>query len=530
MAIQILTQPADISWSRNPLLYEFYTDKLIQDTGRPVIFELDFTDVENIADVLVSDVEESWARYSDWKFMLSVGSTVIFIACQYNNDLSKLMIPHRNVDKEGNPLETKTEWLFRVRTTMNGNFNLESMFDILVEDDKMIFTSRKKDDNLAVKIENEVPTLPVHLSVVQVSVSAIYTPNLKIFVELFVYSDAISDNGALISAALVPDTSGIARWDLSNPITSACLADGTLLPDNHQANDVIGYFVQVTEMYGEPQAIRQTIKGGLKTAVFGGLPKNMLQLSLMDSLTINGLTRFFVTSLEAKRVTADQPNWLSWLNIGDNLVNVKVNIELTYNDGTIVPFTSKTFDTLYKHQKVVFPIGLDQIGANNLYPELSVVSYSVVLKADGEPLSPAAAYIVDDRPFTYKRFFLFKNSLGAHETFHTYGRKSIMYEISKTNASLLPSLNFVLEKGGDFDFDISLQEKEKINTGWKSKDEIKAMRDFFLSTEKFTLVNGRWWPISVTSNTIEEFQDGNGLYALTFEISIQHTQEMFFDN
>ncbi|MEN5054402.1 hypothetical protein [Sphingobacterium kitahiroshimense] len=531
MAISIIKQPAEISWSRNPIRFEFQTDMVIQDQGRPVIFELDFTNVENVFDIIVIDENESLYVYPDWGFKLHIGSTLMHFSCEYGNGYGKFSIPHRIAEE---PTELKSTWLLRVRDSILNAFNIGSLFTLDLVDEKLIFTAKKNDQSLVISLENDVPTLSIILNVTQTGTSINYTPNLKIYCELF----SVGTDGkeySIISAALAPDLEGRALWDFSKPLTSVCLTDREDVPDLYNVvygkfKSVRQYYVHLTELYGEPQLARMSVRSDHKRVAYGGLPKNMLNTSLTDSLTEFGVTRFLRTTTNEVKVLEDQQNWLSWINIGDDLESIKVQVELTFNDGTPYIFTPHTYQAVNKYDKLIIPVGLNQLGANDFYPELSIVSYTVTLKSTGNLVSNVLHFNVDRRNHLYNRFFLFQNSLGAFETFYTYGRKNIGYEIESEKARVSQVQDFVLENGEDTDFDIQLQEKEKINTGWKSKGEIRALRDFFMSKDKLTLIGGKWWPISVSSSSIEEFEDGNGLYALSFEISIQHTQEMFFDN
>lgn len=530
MAISIIKQPEDICWSRNPILYEFHTDKVVQDPGRPVIFSLDFSNVENVSfDPPPPDLRE-WLIYSDWAFKLSIGEQEMEFNCGYGIVEGKFMIPHRVAEPE----ELKQDWLVRVKDAMIAAFNIGSLFKIVVSGNKLIFTSKNNDESLVIRLENDDEYDIIELDVIQTATSKVFTSNLKIYCELFAV-DQEGEEKSIVSAALAPDLNGRAIWDFSKPLTSACLSNGADVPSLYdvvfaKGNVVREYFVQLTELYGEPQSAKMSIRGTRKRVIYGGLPKDFQTTTLSDSLIHEGEIRFMTTSLENIKIKTDQPNWLCWFNILDALESVKVQVELTYNDGTPYIFTAHTYDTVGKYEKLVIPIGLDQLGANEFYPELSIVSYKVYLKSDGIVRSNEVVFYVDQRAHLYHRYFIYQNSLGAFETFYTYGRKSNSYEIEKSNARIIQVNDFTLEKGEDTDFDIQLQEKEKINTGWKSKAEIRSMRDFFMSSEKLTLINGKWWPISISSSSIEEFEDGNGLYALTFEISIQHTQEMFFDN
>ncbi|MEI2274710.1 hypothetical protein OHD16_21365 [Sphingobacterium sp. ML3W] len=528
MAIQITRQPNEISWSRNPILFEFFTDQVVQDYGRKLIFILDFTSVENDATIIITDFENTYVMYEDWSFTLSIGQTVLPFSCEYGQTPGKFRIPHRIAE----PLEPKTAWLERVKTAMLQAFNVGSLFSINVDEQTLVFTSKKNDSSLEVSLDAEAFPHPL-LGIEQTAVDITYTPNLKIYVEMFAF-DLEGNEQSVVSAALAPGLDGKAFWDFSSPLTAFVLDNG---PDRPSLYDVVfgkgkvirSFFIQVTELYGEPQVARMSLRSGSFAAIFGGLPKNLIGTSLVDSLKVDDKVKFLTTS-RTKKVTPDQPQWISWLNVSASLSDIKVIVELVYNDGTPYIFEVHSFDLVVKYGKIIIPIGLDQIGANTLYPELSVVSYSVYLQSEGKQLSETITYSVDNRYLPYKRFFLFQNSQGSFETFYTYGKKSNSLEFEKDSARIIQVKDFVLENGENVDIDLTSQEKEKVNTGFKSKAEIKAMRDFYLSKDKLTYVDGKWWPVNLSSSSIEEIQDGNGLYAQSFEISGQHLQELFYEN
>ncbi|SJN51606.1 hypothetical protein FM120_31515 [Sphingobacterium faecium PCAi_F2.5] len=530
MAVSILKQPEDICWSRNPILYEFHTDKVIEDFGRPVIFSIDFSNVENVSFYPPPPDLREWLIYADFGFKLSVGSLDLNFTCSDGTTAGNFMIPHRIAEPE----ELKSNWMIRVRDAIVSVFNIDSIFKINIDGDKLIFTSKNNDESLVIALDNFDIYHKVILSVNQTATTRVFTPNLKIYCALFSV-DQYGEENSLISAALAPDLNGKAQWDFSKPLTSECLSFGSDLPSLYEVvfekgKVVREFFVKITELYGEPQEANLSIKSSRKRVIYGGLPKNLQNTSLTESLSQYGVVRFLKTSFENIKVNPDQPNWVSWFNISEDRESVQVQVELLYNDGTPYIFTAHTYETVLKYEKLIFPVGLDQLGANDLYPELSIVSYKVSLKSDGVVLSNVLNFEVDQRHHLYTRYFLFQNSLGAFESFYTYGRKSNSYDIEKEKTRISQVQDFVLEIGEDQDFDIQLLEKEEINTGWKSKAEIRSMRDFFMSSVKLTMIDGKWWPISVNSSSIKEFEDGNGLYALAFEISMQHTQELFFDN
>lgn len=527
MAIQITRQPENITWSRNPILFEFSTDQVVQDPGRPLIFILDFSPCENEYYEILASPEGNYYIYLDWEFQLTIKGSTLYISCEYGTPVDKYKIPHRI-----GPGETKNEWLIRVRAALLEAYNLGSLFNIVVENQTLVFTSKKNDSALTVSFYSDHADQP-ELTITQTAIDIFYNPNLKLFVELFSF-DLEGNERSVVAAALAPDLSGKAFWDFSKPLSSFLLENGTdrpLLYDVAFAKGKVirSYFLQVTELYGEPQLARGSIRSQRFVTIYGGLPKNLLGTSLLNFLTNENRVNFLTTS-RVKKVTLDQPQWLSWFNIGDSLADVNVSVGLEYNDGSYYTFIAHTYESIAKYEKVIIPVGLDQIGANSLYPELSVVSYEITLIAGGKEVSESIGYQVDNQYRPYKRFFLFQNSLGSYETFYTYGKKTNTLDFDKDSARVIQVRDFVLANGENIDLDITAQEKEKINTGFKSKSEIKAMRDFYMSKEKLTYVDGLWWPINLSSSNIDEFQDGNGLFAQSFEISGQHLQEMFYEN
>ncbi|WP_286727887.1 MULTISPECIES: hypothetical protein [Sphingobacterium] len=525
MAISIVKQPNEISWSRNPVEFEFHTDKLVLDAGRPLIFTLDFSQVDNIVDSELHTPERTYYYYLDWSFTLIVKQTELQFSCEYGNPGDRFKIPHRI-----GPVETKQDWLVRVKNAIINTFNLDSIFTATVEGQKIKFSSVENDSSLDVQIKDVTTDLAISIENIQIPVSKSYTPNLKIFVELIAVEENIKK--VLVSAALVPDANGNASWDFSKPLSSLCVGDGPDIPSFDEltvskGKTVKQFFVRATELFGEPQAPRTSVVTSHFFVAYGGLPKNLQNLSLQVSIIDGDVVRF-LSSAEEKTVVPDQPSWLSWINLEEVQDNVKVEVELVYNDGAPFIFTAHSIPEVKKYEKVIIPVGLDQIDANSHYPELKIVSYGVWLESDGVKISNTMKFYIDDTLHQYKRLFIYLNSMGSPESLFTSGKKAISYEIEKSSAVISQSGIFDLKVGENIDLDIMLENKEKINTGYKSYSDILLFRDFILSRWKLTLIGAQWWPVNIASSSIDEFQDGNGLFAFSFEISSQHSQELFF--
>lgn len=216
-----------------------------------------------------------------------------------------------------------------------------------------------------------------------------------------------------------------------------------------------------------------------------------------------------------------QLSWLSWFNINEELFDLKVRVDLQYADGVIYTYTAHVFPQVAQNEKLIIPTGILQIGALDENDNQEIVSYSVYLSSEGNTISNVMHYAIDQRYLPYTRYFLFKNSFGSFDTFYTHGKKSTSYGIEKSSAKFINETTFK-----EIEFDITLQSKEVINTGYKSKAEISALRDFFLSVDKFMLIDQLWTSVNVATNTIEEFEDGKGLFALQFEVIYQEMDNL----
>src|SRR5690606_16221056 len=103
----------------------------------------------------------------------------------------------------------------------------------------------------------------------------------------------------------------------------------------------------------------------------------------------------------------------------------------------------------------------------------------------------------------------------------------IGYDLDSVVAKMMSVSDFVLADGEEIEYDLTLRESEVVNTGFKPRREIRALRDFFLSPEKYAYKKGVLFPISLTSKSIDEFEDGQNLYALSFEIGCKYVEELF---
>lgn len=524
MAITILTEPAKISFSKNPQTFEFRSDRSLIDPGSISIGYLYFYNAgspgfegpveDSIMILKVFGVVES--------FTFKPGGTGV-----------------GNILPTKTSTETDQQWYGRIVDSLNKNFTIRTRYKLSITsginlgDIQMVigdtnlyieFESYDKDSRANIELNNEnvngagfVPT--------EIGNNPEYEKNLRIYAELWANISGIRTK--LLGTAMPTDNEGNAIWDVSLPISTSL--EGT---DNFKENissnlsfrsNRVSYTINFTEVINN--LLGEYYETEEKEVISGGLPIDRLHTTLSENVLRNGLCNWLIPQKQNEfKILDSQPLWLGWVNLTDQQNQIEVTVKLNYRNGSTWLYTHQTFD-LPKYQKIVVPVDMDSLQVNDPYSEYEVVSYEVYLKHAGIQLSNIIKYVIERKYVPFATCFLYHNSYGSPQTWISEGRKSVNYELEKSTSKFINSRSFNLLEGIDQDFDIKLKRTYKINTGFKTKLEIEALRDFFLSDKKYIQLDGQWLPINLSTNSIEEQTDGDNLFALSFDVTISHLEE-----
>lgn len=508
MAVEIVKTPAVLSWSRNPMLFGFRSDNLVQDEGLPSISYLIF---------------DWWGSEVTFE-LLGKYFTLVF------DGVSEQFLFVDDPDDSGNQLPAQTSetdpavFLENLIPYFLKNTALSSRYDVSWASDwgqvVIVFAEKEnKGKNISM---GPWTALEVFFFLIQEGVATEYTVNLRVLTELYVYVNGTATR--VLQANLPTDGNGEAQIDVSIPVTDVLRVHGMDDPVLATADGrgVLRYYVSYREVHGRNQVMGTGLRTGDMYAVLGGVATQLQGQSVTDTLMRNGVCRWLVPDwgTEPKKIMPGMPTWLSWVNVGEAVAGVSVRVEVEY-DGDLTYVYDNDVLEVDRYGKVVLATDMVSLEVAEQYPDNRVLAYSVGLWYNGDWLSDRYRYVLDNRSLPYARVFGFINSFGSFDTWYSTGVKSSSYEIEKQTARLVQVSDL------EVDFDISVKNRLKINTGWKSRAEIRALKDFFASSVKYMLDDGRWWPINVATNSIEEFTDGNNLYALAFEVTGQHLEEVW---
>lgn len=511
MAVTLTREPGAAVFSRNPVVFGFHTDKRYANEGRPFVGNLVFS-----------------AGQADGAVMKLVYATNTFdFVFKGVPDDSGLQLP------AWDGVEAMASWRDSVLAALARNYYINRDFELdAVADNTVGMTARVHSDAYDTTVEVGVG---VTINMQQSGVTAVLTANLKVLAELYVMRLDGTGYDQFTQAALEPDDHGDAVWDVSEALTTALLADGHDRPNlalpvfEVSSRTVRQFFVRYAEMHGAPQRVRAIAETDAKWGVYGGFSKGMLaERSFPAWFVAVDKLKWMDQSGGNRVVKPDQPDYLYAVNfLPAALVDLEVQVKVTFSDNTDVTYTADTFTAVPRYARMMIPAGMKQLGVHLQDAEKVAAVYEVWLEDATGARSEVMRFTINYRYEPYTRFFVYENSFGGYEGTYVYGRKSKGYEVVQQRATLTRVADFVLTEGDSIDFDVQLTDNEEVNTGYMTRRQLRGFRDFFLSTEKFAYKNGRYYPITLVSKNIQEFQDGNNLFALAFEVGSRYSEELF---
>jgi hypothetical protein len=366
-----------------------------------------------------------------------------------------------------------------------------------------------------------------------------YAVHIKIYVDVF-ESDGIDYDTILLTDFRVPllsNNGGYINTDLAEIFHSYMEAKGPDFPNDAGINAKLCFntFTRFNYQYGEVWGTMQEAESYTTSApyivVYGGLSysaaitKNIF-LTIRPDVADATKDRFLKLGSSTQTTRAAQPQYLYFFNTRATVEEAILKAKITFTDASelLVQLTSIE---LLNYRKYAFNTTFNKIFPDNILDGKRVAKYTVWLEADDEAISETQTYNVDYGYKEYVRYFSFMNSWGAMDTKITYGKASSDFELNQSEANRIRKDGYRLHDGDTVVYDINLNNQYKVATGFISRSEVIANRDFFLSKFKFRYVLGKLLPIAITSKRISELQDENGLCAQAFEYKYLYNEDSF---
>jgi hypothetical protein len=148
-----------------------------------------------------------------------------------------------------------------------------------------------------------------------------------------------------------------------------------------------------------------------------------------------------------------------------------------------------------------------------------VIGWSVFLTDGSEPISETYEFILDPHYKEFDRQFLFRNSFGWYDAIRVTGKVESTLTHDRTEGYRIiedPETDFNAPDKNFINFET---QTFKATTGWVSKNAQNWLRDFLLTKEVYEIINGRIYPVKITSKKSTKGKDGDYNLMLDFEYS-----------
>lgn len=369
-----------------------------------------------------------------------------------------------------------------------------------------------------------------------------YQSNFAIHQELWIkrYADAAYRQAWSYNVELDVPVTGKTTVDISNLLHNFLADDKPALgvaAISACLNSVALYYCKYAEYYGQTPMVLSIKKTDPAVIVLGGLSKyaatqrNIIS-ELCPAAQDTTQNRFMRQGSKNKLITAEQPEWLFFLNPDATIRDIDVEVTLNFSDGTNQVYNPFATYQLQAYSKIQFPVGFDQLNLANVQPAKTVTWYTIRLKWGNVYFTDSYAYVLDNNYREWPRYFVYRNAYGAYQTIGTIGKGQTEFDRLKADGHLSKDPNLVPFDGDFLEYNILIQEKGTANTGYQrsNKRNMRLIRDFMASQSKFIYENGRLIPIGVTATNQKDPQDGATVYATAFQYFYLYQEELFTED
>lgn len=285
---------------------------------------------------------------------------------------------------------------------------------------------------------------------------------------------------------------------------------GSTLPDygssalKEVSNGIIKFFLRYGEAYGEPKAIRMLSTTATYYALKGGFGKDAHAMQNFFTQWVD-LGRTMLTQNFAQKVSTAQPIFLTYLHL-QLAVSFRVRVEINYTDG------SNTVANLYNQlmgannpSLWVIPCGYQAISLL-ADPAKTVSSYSIwVVDFNNANIgySQTISFAIDTRPPVEESHWLYKNAFGAYEVVRCTGTVIEELSIEKTQAERHLPADYTVTDAASITTANTQQRQWQINTGYKSKAEIRQLIEMLVSPSVYWVRPTHFMPVKIQVDNAE---------------------------
>jgi len=407
-------------------------------------------------------------------------------------------------------------------TGFRGNYDLNKDFDIALNGNNVTLTAKVSSAGYDIANYNTVMGLsPI--------TKPNYTINFKLYIENADHT-GFELIGKESNLQMLISPSGSVEAPIGDKLNDFIQKDlRELFPDAPTNNSIIckkscrRYYFEYAERYGLTPKVYQVHKSPVYTILAGGLSYIAQFNSSLQTLIAPGAAstdRFLKQGNNNVWTRTNQPQFLYYFNTRDTFDGL-IEVKAYYKDGGTAVRTmyNQTFEA---KRKYAFDLTFDHAVKYWIDENRPVEKFEVRLFDNGgSGRSEVRTYYMNYEYRMYVRYFLFWSSFGTMDTRLCYGKGNSEFALTQSEAGVQVQRGDDIRKGSAHAYDLSGKSSFKVATGFMSKRDLIANRDFYLSAFKYRYSKGLQLPIRIDSKTIPEVSDGTsaGMFAQQFDYS-----------
>lgn len=515
--ISIIDQPQAVALAKNPMAITLDTDNYITTPGQKCMVDLDFTGDPVAGETLML----AWN-----------GKTVLFTFVDYMTapDNSGLQIWTNDFG------DYMDDYLGYVRRDIRSNFLLYADFEVEVVNGGMgsagiRLTAREAGVKYNLAITSTVSGMAVGAQVN--GVDEVVRENFKI--NAYVYLEEVFNSGSFqnIIALQGNVTENQCRFEL-NEILFSYLKP--VLPSYNQtavslALDLLKrYYIAFAESYNVPEEVKFVDHDsmGILSVLLAGysfekFPGNTF---LADYINHANARKFLTTQPRIKDISREQQEYLYFYN---NKISgtLELKAKVYFTDGTSSTSVRLSVTGLQK-QVYVFPAGFSQLALVGIDPAKTVLSYEIfVSHSTAGTQSEIFTYQVDHNLYENSFYFLFLNSLGGMDTVWCKGSQALNAKFSREFFQKILPADYTVTEAEKEEYNLLFSQEFTVATGFKSKEYIEYLQDFYRSEMVFIIRNSHFLRVNIEAKEMEIGKSGQFQHASTITAIPAHSNKSF---
>jgi hypothetical protein len=522
MSLSLISQPLDLSLSKNDIFFILQTNNYVINAG-------------SYASKMLRVFPASGNSFN-----ISWGSTTLsFTATNGSLGNTGLLVS----EYTGSTSTDQNNYIINLATELKSNPYLFESFDItylnVLGTNYVYFQARNLGPSYELTINSSTTTVTVISSTVATNKSV--RDNFNINLEVWVNDPGTTLDGfkRLITLSAPPNSNNQAEFNISTVLDRFMESLNPLdAPNafNTGQNTKLArkYYVRYYESYGDPEQKYAVTQSATKTVLLGGLkkedwPGNTMVASLLTSNS-SSLNKPFLTWLPAtKIVTRAQYDVLYYYYCQTvNTSSLNSKMKLYFNNGTNSTFTVDTFSNP-SAGVYCFGCGFANLGLSGFETStVKVTKYEIWLTdSTNTRISAIRTFYVDDISYEFEKIFYYRNSLGGYDVIRFTGdtEKSKMIEYDESG-KFLPS-NYSAATGESVKNDLNYNDVYEAGSGLLDKDVKIALEDLLISKDVYVVIGTKLLSIFIMNKDEKIYNEGDDLHPLVLKYRRNYTNRAF---